>query len=291
MTFEYSCDSLRASISPTVSVILPTRDRAHTLGRAIRSVLAQEFTDYELIVIDDGSVDETPSVIGGFGSEPRIRAVRTPGRGAGCARNLGARMALGRYLAFQDSDDEWMPGKLSQAVAALEAAGTDTAVFYGDMVRVTTDGRRTPYPAPRNIVPGRLIDDARGDYQVMDIGIQSAVIRRESFEAAGGFDERLRRYIDMDLLVRLALRDRFIHAGGPVVSYYEGPGISSDGAALVDARRYLIRKYGGQLRENPVHLARQYHRLATALKRDGQRPAWLLCKLRACIIAWLGRSS
>lgn len=273
-------------MSAVFSVILPTHNRAASLGRAIRSVLAQGGCgDFELIVIDDGSTDATAEVLARYAGEARIRVVRTPCGGAAKARNLGASLARGRYLAFQDSDDEWMPGKLAKALAALEAAGPETAVFYGDMIRVMSDGRTTPFPAPRVIEPGRLINETTKDFQVLNIGIQTAVIRRECFEAAGGFDEGLRRYIDMELFARLALRYRFLHAGEVLANYHNGPGISKDRAALVDARRYLINKYNGRLRECPEHLAHQYLRLAVALDYDGRKLSSVGCALRGWLIA------
>ncbi|MBC8040450.1 MAG: glycosyltransferase [Opitutaceae bacterium] len=272
-------------MSAVFSVILPTHNRAATLDRAVRSVLAQGCGDFELIVIDDGSTDATPEVLARYGAESRMRVVRTPCQGAARARNLGASVARGRYLAFQDSDDEWMPGKLERARVALEAAGPETAVFCGDMIRVMPDGRTMPFPAPRAIETGRLISEVTKDFQVLNIGIQTAVIRRECFEAVGGFDAGLRRYIDMELFVRLALRYRFVHAGEVLATYHDGPGISKDRAALVDARRYLIKKYNGPLRECPEHLAHQYLRLSVALDYDGRKLSSVACALRGWLIA------
>lgn len=258
-------------MSPLFSVILPTRDRAATLGRAITSVIRQSCGDFELIVIDDGSTDATPEVLREFAADARLRVERTEPRGSAAARNRGAALARGRYLAFQDSDDEWAPRKLERAREILEEGDPGVAVYYGDMTRVRPDGSTALFPAPRDIRTGRLIDDATGDFQVLNIGIQSAVIRRECFEAVGGFDEAFTRYIDLELFARLALDHRFAHSGEVVATYYEGPGISKNRAALVAARRRLIRKYAERLRESPEHLARQYLLLSTALERNGQK--------------------
>jgi glycosyltransferase involved in cell wall biosynthesis len=270
---------------PLFSVILPTRDRAATLGRAIASVLRQSAGDFELIVIDDGSSDATAEVLGRFAPDARVRVERTEPRGSAAARNRGAALARGRYLAFQDSDDEWVPDKLARAREVLEKADEDVAVCYGDMMRVRPDGSTALFPAPRDIRKGRLIDEATGDFQVVHIGIQSAVIRRDCFEAAGGFDEAFTRYIDMELFVRLALNHRFVHGGEAVAVYYEGTGISKNRAALVAARRRLILKYGERLRESPEHLARQYLLLSTALERNGQKLRSMGWALRAWALA------
>lgn len=97
---------------PTVSVVIPTYNRAHLVGRAIQSVLNQTYQDFEIIVVDDGSTDNTEEVVKSF-NDPRIRYIRhDQNRGGSAARNTGIKMARGEYIAFQDSDDEWLPEKL-----------------------------------------------------------------------------------------------------------------------------------------------------------------------------------
>src|SRR5262245_7829489 len=92
---------------PAVRIVLPTYNRAALLPRAIRSVLRQTYSDFELIVVDDGSEDATADAIQCF-ADPRLRYLRLPSnRGAGAARNAGIRMARAAFIAFQDSDDEW----------------------------------------------------------------------------------------------------------------------------------------------------------------------------------------
>src|SRR5215207_1289449 len=105
---------------PAVSVVLPTYNRAPLLGRSIQSVLGQSYGDFELLVIDDGSTDGTDGVVAAFG-DPRVRYVQLErNRGAGAARSVGIRMSRGRFLAFQDSDDEWLPSKLMKQMSAFE---------------------------------------------------------------------------------------------------------------------------------------------------------------------------
>lgn len=254
---------------PLVSVILPVRNRERTLARAVRSVLEQGLGDLELIVVDDGSTDGTPALLQQLAEDPRVKLLAGTGSGAAKARNLGLAAARGRLLAFQDSDDEWRPQKLERAVAALEGTGPDTAVFYSNMTQVLPDGRQVDFPAPE-VTAGNLIDESTMDYQVRGIGIQSAVIKRECVETAGGFDEALPRFIDLELFARLALRYRFVRSPEALVDYHHGPGISTDTAALVTARRYLLRKYMDRLRTEPRHLAWQYLHLAEALAKNGE---------------------
>ena len=116
-----------------VSVVLPSYNRASTLERAIDSVLSQTYSNLELIIVDDGSTDRTPAVLAKYAQRGNVEVVPTPHRGCAAARNSGIRRSRGRYIAFQDSDDEWAPHKLATAIAALEATGPDTSVFYSDM--------------------------------------------------------------------------------------------------------------------------------------------------------------
>jgi glycosyltransferase involved in cell wall biosynthesis len=256
--------------SAAVTVILPTYNRAQTLGRAIESVLNQTFFDFELIVVDDGSEDQTGRVLSRYAGRSNVRVVSTPHRGCSAARNTGIGLAKGRYLAFQDSDDEWQPHKLAAGVAALERAGPETGVFYSDMLLILPDGRSAILASPE-VKRGALVDERTLDYQVRCIGIQSAVIKRECFDTVGCFDEALPRFIDLDLLIRLSDAFGFVRSPEPLVKYYLGDGISVNRPALVAARRHLLRKYYGRLKEQKHHLAGQYLYLATALRHNGEK--------------------
>jgi glycosyltransferase involved in cell wall biosynthesis len=257
-------------MSPLVSVVVPTYERARTLERAIASVLDQTFSDFELIVVDDGSTDATQRLLGRYAGLRNVRCVSTRHRGCAAARNLGLTLACGRYIAFQDSDDEWLPEKLGKAIAALERE-PKAGVFYSDMLRVHADGSCTDFRSPE-VQQGALISTTTLDFQVRRIGIQSAVIRRECFDAVGSFDESLPRLIDLELFIRLSDKFGFIHSTEKLVRYYAGAGISTNRQALVTARRCLLRKYRHRLAREPQHLARQYLYLADALRQNGE--AW-----------------
>jgi glycosyltransferase involved in cell wall biosynthesis len=265
-----------------VSVVLPTYNRAPTLERAIDSVLNQTFTDLELIVIDDGSTDGTPQTLSQYADRRNVRLVSTPHRGCAAARNAGISLSSGRYVAFQDSDDEWAPHKLATAVASLEGTGPETGVFYSDMLMMLDDGRSGVLTSPE-VKQGVLVDEQTLDYQVRCIGIQSAVIKRECFEAAGRFDEALPRLIDLDLLIRLSDRFRFVRSPEVLVKYHLGDGISVNRPALVAARRHLLHKYYGRLKQHKHHLARQYLYLASALRHNGEKIRSLPFLVRALL--------
>jgi len=255
---------------PAVSVVLPTYNRAATLGRAIDSVLNQTYADLRLIVVDDGSTDQTPALLARYANRDDVQIVVTPHRGCAAARNTGIALARGRYIAFQDSDDEWEPNKLAVSVAALDRTGPETGVFYSNMLLIMADGQSAVLESPV-VTPGALIDERTLDYHVRCIGIQSAVIKRECFNRVGTFDEALPRLIDLELFIRLAEQYRFVRSPEPLVKFYFGAGISSNRQALVTARRHLLRKYRRRLGRRRHHLAGQYLYLATALQHNGQR--------------------
>jgi len=112
---------------PEVSIIMPTYNRADTIGRAIESVRRQTFEEWELIIIDDGSTDGTPSLLSG--ADPRIKLIRQENRGCYVARNAGLRESRGRFIAFLDSDDEWLPHFLEITTAFLRASPQDHFVM------------------------------------------------------------------------------------------------------------------------------------------------------------------
>lgn len=267
-----------------VSIVLPTYNSAGTLDRSVTSVLNQTFKDFELIVIDDGSTDDTDAVLGKFTGLDSIRLISTVHRGCAAARNTGIAASKGALIAFQDSDDEWLPTKLEKAVALLRGTGHETGVFYSNMTMIGLDGSVTDFPSPR-VRKGVLISDDTLDYQVFCIGIQSAVVKQECFGKIGLFDVALSRLIDLDLLTRLSDAFEFVHSTEPLVNFYVGDGISADAKALVDARRYLIEKYRLRLDEKSHYLARQYLLLAAALCEAGESFQGLAMALRGMLIA------
>jgi hypothetical protein len=165
-------------------------------------------------------------------------------------------------------------------MTALEDTDPETGVFYSDMLRINADGSSADFKAT-DVVTGVLIDENTFDYQVHGIGIQSAVIKRKCLEETGGFDEALPRLIDLEIFIRLADKFRFIYCQEPLTKFHAGEGISTDRPALVTARRYLLHKYLGRLKEQKHHLAKQYLLLAVALGQNGEKYQSLAFILKA----------
>ena len=253
--------------APTVSIVLPTYQRGELIGRAIRSVLVQTFADFELVVVDDGSTDDTAAAVRQF-TDPRLRYLRFDvNRGAAAARNAGIRQTAAPFLAFQDSDDEWLPHKLERHMRAFAACAPEVAVVYSDMHRVRRDGSEEPHRSP-DLAPGVLLDPETRFYQVCRIGIQSTVIRRECFAAVGVFNEEFPALEDMELFIRLSGRYRFHHLEEPLVRYHETDGLSQNVPAKVVARQLLLRLYERELRRDDAEFI---GRERAALEAAGRR--------------------
>jgi len=255
--------------SPTVSVIIPTYNRAHLVGRAIQSVLDQTYKDFEIIVVDDGSTDNTEEIVNGFGDH-RIRYIRhKENRGAAAARNTGIKAARGEYIAFQDSDDEWLPEKLEKQIRVFETAPPEVGVVYTDMLRISENGKTEYWHSP-SITNGGLINPKTSDYQVMGLGIQSTLIRKDCFDKVGLFDEKFTRFIDLELFIRLSKHYRFEHIKEPLVKYHATQGISSNVNSLLTAQKLLFEKYSEEAKKNRKFLAKQYFGMGIALCSNGR---------------------
>ncbi len=252
---------------PAVSIVLPTWQRGALVGRAIRSVLAQTFADFELLVVDDGSTDATAAVVAGC-ADPRLRYLRRVANGgAAAARNLGIGAAVAPFLAFQDSDDEWLPDKLERHMRAFASCGPEVGIVYSDMQRVRRDGSAEYHRSP-TITAGVLIDPVTRFYQVCGLGIQSTVIRRACLEAVGAFNEDFPALEDLELFVRLSRRYRFHHLEAPLVLYHETDGLSGNLPAKVVARTLLLQLYQQDLaREDAGFVALERAAIASAAAR------------------------
>ena len=237
-----------------VSIILPTHNRAATLARSIKSVLEQIYSRFELIVVDDASADDTAQVLNEY-ADARLHVHRlTEQRGAAGARNFGIAQAKGEFIAFQDSDDEWLPEKLSKQMSIFDQNMTDLGVVYADMMRITKEGNSVYYEAPQ-VESDALVNRVTRKYCVENLGIVSCVIKRECLESVGNFNETLPALEDLELFVRLSEKYRFHHIHEALVNYYETDSISSDGTRVATARRLLLKLFSRRLKEERWFIA------------------------------------
>lgn len=200
-----------------VSVIIPTFNRAHTLGRAIDSVLASDYPHFELIVVDDGSSDGTQELLAGYTSKGQLKVITRENGGVSAARNSGVGASSGDWVAFLDSDDEWFSHKLR---TQLEFARQHPMyeLIHSQEIWIRNGVRVNPKAHHRKL-GGEVFKQC---IRQCFISPSTALIKRSLFDELGGFDERFVVCEDYDLWLRVS-------ATKPV--------------GLVEAE--LIRKYGG----------------------------------------------
>lgn len=253
------------SFSPSVSVVIPAYNRAHTIAAALRSVLEQTYQDFEALVVDDGSDDDLARVVETF-DEPRLRLIRHErNRGAAAARNSGIRAAGGEWVAFLDSDDEWLAEKLSEQMALLAASAGAQACTTGYLLAGPQGAR--PY------LPQRAALSLKGLLLGCELGPGTTlVVRRRIFEEIGVLDETLPRYEDWDWLIRYAQRYPLALVEKPLARVNKSP--RSSGKAIEQATLRLLEKHAGLLddygwRHRRRALARRWLEVALYYFREG----------------------
>ncbi len=207
-------------MSSRVSVVIPCYNYARFLSAAIDSALRQTMRDIEIVVVDDGSADDTVEVARRYGD--RVRCHRQENRGLSAARNTGCRIATGEYFAFLDADDLWDADKLERQLAVC-ARDEAVGLVSGQMRFVDASGGPMPGDKP-GATPGETLADI---VRWGTAAPSSFMVRRRCFEEVGGFDERLKAMEDLDFCLRIARRHRIVHLPEPVGSYrVHGPSLS-----------------------------------------------------------------
>jgi glycosyltransferase involved in cell wall biosynthesis len=198
-----------------VSIIIPTYNRAKSLGAAIQSILDQTYQDFEVIIVDDCSSDNTEAVVRGF-QDQRISYVRhSENRGSGCARNTGIKRAKGHFIAFQDSDDIWLPSKLMKQIEAMSKASNEVGVVYTGYIRIESGVEKYNPPSCVDEKQGNIYGQLlKGNF----VGTAMVLVRKDCFEEVGLFDEEIYNYgEDWELWLRVAKRYLFILIDEPLV--------------------------------------------------------------------------
>ncbi|MFP4348874.1 MAG: glycosyltransferase family 2 protein [Desulfococcaceae bacterium] len=190
---------MKPTSSSQVSVIIPTYNRAEMVGEAIESVLNQDFSSFELIVIDDGSTDQTSKVLRSFGR--RIRSIRQENKGVSAARNLGICHASGEWIAFLDSDDLWLPGKLT---AQVDFFRLNPASLICQTQEIWIRNGRRVNPKHRHEKRSGMIFEP--SLALCLVSPSAVMIRRSLFDLVGRFDENLPACEDYDLWLRIGRR-------------------------------------------------------------------------------------
>lgn len=269
--------SERSSEPPAISVVMPARNAAPYLTEALESLAAQTHKQWEAIVVDDGSTDDTAAIVDRCAAkDERIRLVQRPGRGVSAARNSGIEMARHEWLVFLDADDWLAPGHLAR-MAEVIAAEPDIGLVYCSWVRVLPAGRHGPVECGEP-----LADPLPELARTCRFAIHSCAVRRSLVCAVGGFDESLKTCEDWDLWIRVArTRSRFVHIP-EVLAFYRLRPDSACGNA-------------GDLLRDGIEVVRRAHRpderVPTAPARSVGKPAFglpaeELAKAEFALVAW-----
>ena len=201
---------------PRVSVIIPTYNRADLLGEAVASVIAQTYKDYEIIIVDDGSTDNTKEVASHF--PPEIRYVQKTNGGAASARNKGIELARGEYLCFVDSDDALLENALETNVNFLDSH-PDVGLCYGQVCKMDEDGRLLKLRKLRGAKTSGVRESSEQITRLLfrgDIAMLAVLVRRSCFEKVGCFDTSVPYGEDIDMWLRIAMEYKVGYIAEPL---------------------------------------------------------------------------
>jgi glycosyltransferase involved in cell wall biosynthesis len=277
---------------PIVSVIIPTYNRGRLLREAVQSVLAQTFADWELIVVDDGSTDDTEQFVRDL-YDPRIRFVFLAHSGsAGSVRNAGVARARGTWIAFLDSDDLWPPQKIERQLAAVEANprclwSCTGFSFIDDQGARVLQRAGAPYEPVSGWVLEPLLT------QRATASITTLMVRRSLIDDVGGFDEALLFRQDYDLALRLAAQAELCAIGESLCLIREHSGRGTKAARESELHAWnekVYRKAAASATSRRIRSlcrrqrARQIVARARALSREGEQMAAARTMARAVVM-------
>ena len=269
------------SLPPLFSIIIPTHDRLELLKKATESIKDQSFAAYEIVVIDDGSKDGTKEWLAANGCW--LRAVQQSNLGPGAARNAGARIARGQYLAFLDSDDLWFPWTLEVYREVIERSGQPA--FLAGKPHVFSDETDVGVVTQGSTTTEKFQDYLASGDEWRWWGVSSFVIRRDAFLDAGGFVEDRINSEDADLALKLGLAAGFVQITAPATFAYRvhGANVKDDLSRTLAGIRYTLmsekqQRYPGgkaRARERWEILTRHVRPVALQCLGSGrQREAW-----------------
>ena len=254
---------------PDVSVIIPTYDRSEFLRTAIASVLAQTLQDFEIIVVDDASADDTQEVVGNL-DDGRIRYIRHEiNKGVAATRNTGVLNSKGKYIAFLDDDDKWFPEKLKKQFDLLETRPRIVGGVYTGSLAVEATSRKTLF---------RLTPTKRGNI-FDEIFMQDSIaptstffLRKECFEKVGLFDVSLDFGEDFDMWLRISKEFQFEYIEQPLVTFSvpdNKPSLSANYELKIRGTEAQLKKYASFYALDRKTYSRRYLKLGVLYCYNG----------------------
>ena len=235
---------IETKVAPEVSVIIPVYNGEKFVGQAIESVLHQTYTDWELIIVDDGSEDNTKGIMRCY-SDPKIQYFYQENQGLSGARNTGIDYASGKYIALLDADDEWEPTFLEVSAGYLNQ-NPETAAVYSGFQYIDSEGNPIGTPVCKVVTSDHFHDEiiASGNW----LSACSVVVRRSIYREIGGFDGNLKALEDTDMWLQIS-KDYCIDGIPQVLTRYRrlASNMSDDTERMIDAYYMLIEKHYGTL--------------------------------------------
>lgn len=260
-----------------VSVVIPTYNLARFLPEAVESVRAQAWPDFEIIVVDDGSTDDTPALLERLARDTDVRCFRQENAGAASARNRGIQEARKEWIAFLDADDFWNGGKLAAQFEALERKPSAAFSYTDERLRFEdgTESDRASRATAAPLLPQMLVGNI--------FATPTALVRRDCFETVGLFDTRLRTGEDWDMWMRLAAHFESVRVARPlttvrVASRMKFPVEVMERCTLLVLERlfacpHVAREWPEFIEKRGAVYAWHYAVLARTYLRDAHRPA------------------
>ncbi|SFS16746.1 Glycosyl transferase family 2 [Granulicella pectinivorans] len=274
---------------PVVDIIIPAYNAAAYLSLTIESVIAQTFQDWRIVLVDDGSTDETASIAAAYSASlgDKFLLISQQNRGLPSARNAAMRASSAEFLALLDADDLWLPHRLAASLAPFQEH-PEIGLTYGLITRIDAKGKLldtfkgNPVDAQGRIAPALY-------KRTVELPCPTITFRRSCIAAVGGFDESMRASEDRDLWFRIALRYEVAVVSEVIASYRIYPGsMSADADRMLRAQLRFIRKHYGSpgcgFFARQSAMARAYKQRADTLKGQAKPSAAIVSSLHAVLL-------
>lgn len=265
-----------------ISIIIPTYNRAELLENSVLSAIRQTYKETEILIVDDGSTDNTQDVVKKIQTKFPQKTIRyikqEQNQGPAVARNTGITESLGEYIAFLDSDDAWMEDKLSKQMKALEASREDTAMVYCEYIYHDIHGEEGISPS-RELKPEIKSGNMLLSLLVIPmIGTPTMLIKKKCLLDVGMFDVTLRSLEDYELSLRIAKRYKIVFLAEPLMHVYaRRESVSFQVQHVLETRAKIIATYEMELKENGLYASVEgiYLELAEAVGAKESAKAYL----------------
>ncbi|MFN0196776.1 MAG: glycosyltransferase family 2 protein [Planctomycetaceae bacterium] len=215
---------------PRVSVVIAAYNYGHYIAQAIQSVVDQTFTDWELIIVDDESTDNTTQIVSPFLADPRIRYYRQSNQGQPLTENRGIELSRGELIAFLDADDAWLPGKLEKQVPLFDNNSRVGVTYTG--VRIMDEFGRVSSTSSCKKLRG---DVFKASFHQTIPSFSSSIVRKTVFDDVGRFDKLVPFNSDYEMWLRAAMKYHFDYVDEPLLLYRTGH-------ANMSKQRYQVRR-------------------------------------------------